>query len=51
MFASGKQSKEKHVQFIQTYDKRSVSPGVAVQIHFSEPFMILKSDKDYCLLS
>lgn len=42
MFASGKWSKEKHVQFIQTYDKGSASPGVVVQILFSEPFMILK---------
>lgn len=49
MFASGKWSKEKHVQFIQTYDKRLASPGMVVQILFSEPFMILKWDKDYLL--
>lgn len=49
MFASGKWSKEKHVQFIQTYDKRLASPGMVVQILFSEPFMTPKWDKDYFL--
>lgn len=49
MFASGKWSKQKHVQFIQTYDKKLASLGMVVQILFSEPFMILKWDKDYFL--